>query len=153
MFETGSKPIKIIIVEDDILYKNALKGFFQEDFAFEFIGETKDGQTAVSLTSKLKPDVVIMDIGLPVISGIEATKKIKEDNPCVKIIILTAHENQDEAMQSLAAGATAYVNKDIDMKHLKMIIETVNKGAVWISPLIGRRVLSANIKCYKKDEG
>lgn len=152
MFETGSMPIKIIIVEDDILYKKALKDFLREDPCFEFIGETKDGQTAVSLTNKLKPDVVIMDIGLPVISGIEATKKIKEDNPCVKIIILTAHENQDEAMESLAAGATAYVNKDIDMTHLKMIIATVNKGAVWVSPLIGRKVLSESIKCYKRSE-
>ncbi len=151
MFETTSLPIKIIIAEDDILYRKALKDFFQEDPCFMVIGEAKDGQTAVSLTKELRPDLIIMDLGLPVMSGIEAIKKIKESNLSVKIMVLTAHENQDEAVESLATGATAYVNKDIDMKYLKMIIETVDKGAVWVSPLIGRKVLSEVIRCYKKN--
>lgn len=152
MFETDSLPIKIIIAEDDILYRKALKDFFQEDPCFKVIGEAKDGQTAVRLAKELTPDVIIMDLGLPVMSGIEATAKIKEDKPYIKVMVLTAHENQNEAVESLAAGATAYVNKDIEMKHLKTIIETVNKGAIWVSPLIGRKVLSEAIKCYKKCE-
>ena len=152
MFETDSFPIKIILVEDDILYRKALKDFFQEDPCFDVIGEAKDGQTAVCLAKELEPDLIIMDLGLPVMSGIEATAKIKEDKPCIKIMVLTSHENQDEALESLAAGAIAYVNKDIDMKYLKMIIETVDKGAVWVSPLVGRKVLSEAIRCYKSGE-
>ena len=149
MFEITSLPIKIIIAEDDILYRNALKNFLQEDACFKVIGEAKDGLTAVRMAKELEPDIIIMDLGLPVVSGIEATAKIKEDKPYIKVMVLTAHENQDEAVESLAAGATAYVNKDIDIKHLKVIIETVNKGAVWISPLIGRKVLEGSIKCYE----
>jgi len=150
MYNTDSIPINIIIAEDDILYKNAVKDFLQEDSCFKVVGEAKDGQTAVCLAKELSPDVIVMDIGLPVISGIEATKKIKEDTPYVKVIAITSHIDKDEAMESLVAGANAYVNKDINMKYLKMIIETVNKGAVWISPLIGKTILSESIKCYKK---
>lgn len=152
MLETTPLPIKIIIVEDDILYGKALKAFFQEEPYFKVIGETKDGQTAVSMAKNLDPDIIIMDLGLPVMSGIEATVKIKEDKPYIKVMVLTSHESQNEALESLAAGATAYVNKDIDMNHLKVIVETVNKGAVWISPLIGRKILSEAIKCYKSCE-
>ena len=64
----------------------------------------------------------------------------------IKIVVLTAHTDEEEAMQALAAGATAYVNKDIDIQHLTTIIETVNKGAVWLSPLIGYRVLAQSLR-------
>ena len=150
MYKTDSIPIQIIIAEDDILYKKAVRDFLQEDLSFKVVGEAKDGQTAVCLAKELRPDVIIMNLGLPVISGIEATRQIKENTPSVKVIALTPHIDQDEAMESLAAGANAYVNKDINVKYLKMIIETVNKGAVWVSPLIGKIVLAESVKCYKK---
>ena len=145
-------PIKILIVEDNSLYKKIIIDFLQEDSNFKVIGEAKDGKTAVNLAKELKPDVIIMDIGLPVMSGIEATIKIKEDNPSIKVIAFTSHVNQDEAIEALAAGATAYVNKDINIIHMKMIIETVNKGAIWISPLIGQKILSEGIEHYKKQD-
>jgi DNA-binding NarL/FixJ family response regulator len=150
MYKTDPIPIEIIIAENDILYKNALKDFLQEDPCFKVVGEAKDGETAVCITKELRPDLIIMDVGLPVMSGIEATEKIKEDVSSVKVIVLTYHADLDEAMESLAAGAAAYVNKDINMKYFKMIIETVNKGALWIDPLIGKTVLSECIKYYKK---
>ncbi|MDD3150277.1 MAG: response regulator transcription factor [Candidatus Gastranaerophilales bacterium] len=151
MYTTDSiNPIKILIVEDNSLFRKIIIDFLLEDSSFNVIGQAKDGQTAVRLTKELKPDLIIMDLGLPVMSGIEATIKIKESNPSVKIIAITSHVNQYEAVESLAAGATAYVNKDINILHMKMIIETINKGAIWISPLIGQKILLEGIKCYQK---
>jgi len=151
MYTTDSAfPIKILVIEDNSLYKKIIIDFLQEDSCFKVIGEAKDGLTAIRLAKELKPDVIIMNLGLPVMSGIEATIKIKEVDPSVKVIILTSHVNQDEAVESLAAGATAYINKDINIIHMKMIIETINKGAIWISPQVGQKILSEGIKNYQK---
>jgi len=147
MYMTDLAPqVKILIVEDDVLYKKVIRAFLQEDSNFIIAGETKDGKTAVCLAKKLRPDVVIIDSKLPVISGIEATMKIKEENPSIKVIFLTPHSTQDEAIEAVEAGATAYVNKDINLNHLKMVIETVNKGAIWIAPFVGEKILSKYIK-------
>ena len=136
MYKTDSDlPIKIFVVEDDSLYKKFFINFLQDDSYFKVIGAAGDGQTAVSLAKELSPDVIIMNIGLPDMSGIEATKIIKEANASIKIIILTAYTNLEEAKESLSAGATAYVNKDIDMQHFRMIIQAVYNEAIWL-PLI-----------------
>jgi NarL family two-component system response regulator LiaR len=151
MYTTDSaSPIEILLVEDDSLYRKTIKDFLNEDPSFKVTGEAKDGLTAIRLAKELKPDIIIMDLGLPVMLGIEATIKIKEYNPSIKVIALTSHVNKDEAVESLAAGATAYVNKDVNIIHMKMIIETINKGAIWISPLIGQKILSDGIKYYQK---
>ena len=153
MYEVSSFPIKILIVDDDALYKDALVDFLRETPDFSVIGEASDGASAVSKALELNPELVLMDLGLPIMSGVEAIAQIKEAKPHIKIIALTVHDNKEEAMASLEAGATAYVNKDITMPYLKMIIDTVGRGAVWISPLIGKEVLENSIKGYRSAHG
>ncbi|MEI7474179.1 MAG: response regulator transcription factor [bacterium] len=142
-------PIKIIVAEDESLYRKIIIDFLNENEKFKVIGEAKDGETAVKLAKELIPNLMVIDLGLPVMSGIEAITKIKKSNPTIKIVVLTSHINQDEAIESLAAGANAYVDKGININNLKMIIETVNNGAVWISPIIGQRILHDIINEYK----
>jgi len=98
----------------------------------------------VKLTKELKPDIILMDIGLQGIDGIEATRRIKESNPEIKIIILTSHSDENEVMQSLAAGANAYAMKDIKTEYLIMVIESVNEGAIWLDPAIAKIVREKN---------
>ena len=150
MPEQYSRPIKLIIVEDDKLYKTVLEDFFQDKTNFEIVGTAEDGQTAIYLSKEHSPDVVIMDLGLPVIQGKDAIKKIKEIDSTIKIVVLTSHIDENEAIESIAAGATAYVNKDIDIQHLNTIVQTVNNGAVWLSPLIGYKILEEGIKHSQK---
>lgn len=146
MYEEVVRPIKLLIVEDDNLYRSVLNDFLKSNSNFQIVGVAEDGQTAIYLTKECKPDLVIMDLGLPVLEGIDAIKKIKEIDASVKVLVLTGHTDEKEAIESIAAGATAYVNKDIDMHHLITIIQTVNNGAVWLSPLIGNKILMESLK-------
>ena len=130
---TNSK-IRILLVEDQKLMRVGLKALFEEQNELEIIAEAENGREAIEKNKTIHPDITLMDIGLPDISGIEATKKILELNPKAKIIILTSHLSENEVMDSLHAGACAYVMKDINTEILKMIIKTVKEGAMWLDP-------------------
>lgn len=146
------KKIKILIVEDDEAYRFFLRNTLENYSVLEIIGETDNGEDAINLTKELRPDVVLMDIGLPGMDGIEATKKIKSIDFTTKIVIITGHDEIHEAMRSLGAGASAYVRKDIIDKHVCAIIETVNMGAVWLDPLIGQTVLKESVEHFEKKD-
>ncbi len=136
-----TEKIKVLMVEDHKLLRVGLKAIFEEYSNLEIIGEAEDGPEAVKTARELKPDVVLMDIGLPVFSGIEATRRIKESNPEIKVIILTSHTDEKEVMDALAAGANAYAIKDIKTEHLVSIIQTVKAGAFWLDPAIAKVVM------------
>ena len=127
--------INIILAEDQKLMRIGIKSIFKDYPELEIIGEAENGKEAVEKTRLLKPDIVLMDIGLPDISGIEATKRILDNNDNVKIIMLTSHISEKEVMDSLLAGANAYIMNDINTDFLKTIIKTIKQGALWIDPL------------------
>jgi len=127
--------IKLLLVEDYKLMRVGLKSLFEEHDGLEVTSEARNGKEAVEKFKTSHPDIVLMDIGLPDISGIEAAKQILEDNREAKIIILTSHLSDEEVTQSMQAGARAYVMKDINTDILKMVIKTVNDGAIWIDPM------------------
>ena len=102
----------------------------------EIIGEATNGKDAIEKAKLIKPDVILMDIGLPDMSGIVATKTILEHNNNVKIIILTSHSTEEELTQALQAGASAYVIKDIATEFLMSVIKMVKSGAMWLDPKV-----------------
>lgn len=129
-------PVRILLVEDHKLMRVGLKSLFEEHKELDVISEAQTGKEAVENYKISHPDVILMDIGLPDITGIEATKKIIEISQQAKIIILTSHLSEQEVMDSLHAGARAYVMKDINIEILKMIIKTVKDGAMWLDPQV-----------------
>ena len=133
--------IRLLIVEDDKLFRTTLSVSLQENPNIDVIGEAENGEQAVKLAKELNPDMILMDLGLPEMSGIEATEKILAANPNIEIIVLTSHSNEDEAMDALNAGAISYARKDIKFEHLAMIVQTVHRGAIWIDPIIAYKVL------------
>ena len=128
--------INILLVEDHKLMRVGLKSLFEELEGLEVVSEALTGKEAIEKYKIVHPDVILMDIGLPDISGIEATKKILELNGNAKVIMLTSHISEQEVLDSLHAGACAYVMKDINIEVLKMIIKTVKEGAMWLDPQV-----------------
>ena len=132
----NNTPVKILLVEDQKLIRVGLKSLFEGQDEIIVASEAQSGKEAVEKFRLEHPDVILMDIGLPDISGINTAKKILEIDSKAKIIILTSHLSEQEIMDALHAGACAYVLKDISTDYLKMIIKTVREGAMWLDPQV-----------------
>lgn len=128
--------MNVLLVEDQKLIRVGLKSLFEDQNNIKVSIEAQSGKEAIEKFRLEKPDVVLMDIGLPDISGIEATKKIIEIDNTAKVIILTSHLSEQEVLDALHAGACAYVMKDIGTDVLQMIIKTVQEGAMWLDPQV-----------------
>lgn len=133
----------ILIVEDHELTRFGLKTAFE---GVEFVGElleSESAEKAIEIFNNTPIDIVIMDLGLPGMNGIEATEQIKSLNKDVKIIILTSHNDEKEVLNSLRAGANAYCSKEINPQRLIQVVQSVADGAAWFDPSIANIVLRA----------
>ena len=134
--------IKILIVEDHMVARMGIAIIVENTPNFELLGQACDGQEGVNLALKLKPDVILMDIGLPKIDGIEATRKIKDSGLNSSVLMFTSRDSSEDIFAALRAGADGYIMKGSDEKTLKNAIEAVNQKAGWLDPQIARIVLT-----------
>ncbi len=132
---------RILIVEDHQMTLVGLKMLMERDENIEVVGEAVTGAEAVRQVNATGPDVVLMDIGLPEMDGIEATQKIKGEHPAVRVIMLTSKDNEQDVFAALAAGADAYCMKGISPESLSSAISAVKDGASWLDPAVARMVL------------
>lgn len=139
----NTSALKVLIVEDHELTRMGLAVSLQKKSTLQVVGEAESGDKAIELIEELQPNIVLMDINMPIMDGIEATKIVKKKFPEVKVVILTSHTEGDEVYASLAAGADAYCLKDIKLERLIQVIEMVAEGAVWLDPTIAQLVLKA----------
>ena len=135
--------IKILLVEDHIMARMGTALFIKNNPDFDLIGQAEDGLMAVDLAKRLKPDVILMDIGLPKIDGIEATRKIKENGSDSAILMLTSREAEEDVFAALNAGADGYIMKGSNLESLTNAIKSVNQKAGWLDPMIARIVLGS----------
>ncbi len=143
----------ILIVEDHELTRFGLKTTFENVDYVDHIFEADSAEAAIEIFNNNNIDVIIMDLGLPNMNGIEATKQIRSSNKDVKIIILTSHNDEKEVLNSLKAGANAYCSKEINPQRLVQVVQSVADGAAWFDPSIAHIVLkaSANSPSYESD--
>ena len=134
--------VSVVIVEDYKLTRIGLRSTLNEYKHINVIGEAEDAIEGLKVIERLNPDVVLMDLGLPGMNGLEATLKLKEKMPNTKVIILTSHERGDEVISALGAGANAYCLKDITPETLSEVIKTVAEGACWVDPNVAKAALN-----------
>jgi DNA-binding NarL/FixJ family response regulator len=139
------KPIRILLAEDQTLMRQGLKTILDLDTGFRVVGEAGDGATAVKLALELRPDIILMDVQLPVQNGVEATAAICRTWPQAKIIILTTFDRDDYVFAGVRAGAVGYLLKDVPAPKLIETIRAVQAGEVFIQPEVASRALRATL--------
>jgi len=120
--------IKLVIADDHVLMLESLKVFIEQDDNFKIVGEAKDGKEAIHLCKKLYPDVILMDIKMPDMNGIEAAKEIKKEMPKIKVIILTSYEDNESIFEAFAMGVDGFILKNINPKDLMETIKLTING-------------------------
>lgn len=130
------KDIKVMLVEDHKLIRVGIKTIFDDADGYIVVAEAQNGKEAIEYAQTYSPDVILLDLGLPDISGINVIKRLQELDNKAKIIVLSSHDNDDEVEKSLSLGAFAYVIKDISTEILLYIVKSVNSGAMWLDPKI-----------------
>ncbi|MGI6566627.1 MAG: response regulator transcription factor [Firmicutes bacterium] len=129
--------IRVLIADDHALLRQGLCRILELEGDIEVVAQAADGDEAVALTKEIRPDVVLMDINMPGLNGLEATQMIKDAAPDTRILVLTIHSDDEYVFQVLQAGASGYVLKDVDPANLAEAIRTVNKGHAYLrSPLL-----------------
>ena len=139
--ETATPNARVLIVDDQTLFRSGLARLLEEDPRVQVIGQAVDGADAVKKTAALKPDVVLMDIKMPNLDGIEATRRIVAENPKVKVLMLTTFEADNHVIQALKAGASGYVLKDSQPGAIVSSILAVVAGERVMAGAVANRVL------------
>ena len=147
-----SNPIRILICDDHVLFSKRIKAILRAEAALEVIGEVRDGRQAVERVKELRPDVVLMDIAMPDLSGFEATRRVHEADPSVKVLMLTMHDEEELVARCLEAGAAGYIIKDAPATQLVYAIETVMKGERYLSPVVLKKVVAGYVKNSKRPQ-
>lgn len=137
--------MRVLLVDDHPLFCQGLKTLLESKDGVQVVGEAKDGAEALTLTQKMLPDVVIMDISMPGYCGLDATKQIKEHFPHTKVIILSGHADNIYVDQALKAGALGYVHKDAVYDELAIALDAVQKGRPYLSPTVLQPVINSYI--------
>ncbi len=138
--------ISLVIADDHPIIRDGLKRIVEEVPGFKVIGEAGDGSEAVRMVRKMQPDILILDISMPNLRGIEAISKIRKFDKRVKILILTMHKNEDFAYECLQAGAQGYILKEDAADELITAIQTLTRGQLYLSPSFGDSVLKELIR-------
>lgn len=137
---------RILICDDHTLFVEGIKAILRNQPSLEIVGEARDGRRAVEMVKKLKPDLVLMDISMPDMNGFDATRRVRDFDESVKVLILTMHDEEELVARCLEAGASGYIIKDAPASQLLYAIEIVQKGEKYLSPVVLKKVVAGYVK-------
>jgi len=140
------KKINVVIAEDHTIVRKGLCALLQGEPDIEVVGEAENGREAIKIVEKLLPDVVVMDIAMPGLYGLETTRQLKKKFPKLKILILTMHDNEEYIFETLRAGAAGYLIKRSAPNELISAIQSVFRGESFLSPAVSKKVIEGFVQ-------
>ncbi|MBL8148375.1 MAG: response regulator transcription factor [Blastocatellia bacterium] len=147
-----SEPIKVLIVDDHTLFRKGIRKLLESMEGITIVGEAGDGQEAIRMVAQLHPNVVLMDISMRKMNGLEATIEIKKSYSNVAVVLLTMHDSEEHLKQSIEYGASGYLLKDASAQELCLAIEAANRGETYLSPAVSRKVINQFLKVRQQPE-
>ncbi len=144
------KKLRILLADDHIVMRTGLRALLERQPNLEVVGESENGREAIELVTSLKPDVVVMDVGMPVLNGIEATKTIVTQHPTVAVVILSMYVDESYIMRALKAGARGYLLKDSAPADLIGAIQAVSQNKSFFSPKVSRILAEDYVRVLKQ---
>jgi DNA-binding NarL/FixJ family response regulator len=138
--------IRVLLAEDHTIVRQGLRSILDGREGIQVVGEAKDGREAVEKAQQLQPDIVLMDLSMPLLSGLEATRQIKSQCPQIEVLVLTMHADEEYVFQILQAGASGYLLKQSAVGELVTAIQAVDQGDSYLSPAISRKVVDGYVR-------
>jgi DNA-binding NarL/FixJ family response regulator len=145
-------PIRVLIADDHVFYREGVRALLTQSSDIEMIGEASTGEEAIARTDELLPDVILMDLKMPGINGIDATRRIHESHPKTGVLVITMFDDDDSVFAAMRAGARGYLLKDADQDELVRAIFAVDRGEAIFSPAIAERMMSYFSRSPKADQ-
>lgn len=139
-------PIRVLLADNHTLVRAGLRALLESLDAVQVVAEANDGREALRLIEAHRPDVVLMDVAMPEMNGLEATARVVKEFPAVRVIILSMHANEEYVLQALRAGAVGYVLKDSGVSELELALRSVSKGDTYLSPAVSKHVVSDYVR-------
>src|SRR5512140_3104307 len=146
-----ANPVTILIVDDHEVVRNGIRAYLETIKEFQVVGEAASGEEAIKLVQDLIPDIVLMDLIMPGMDGIETTRQVKKISPRTQVVVLTSYHEDEHIFPALKAGAISYVLKDMKMEKLAETIQRAVHNEVTLHPLVAARVLR-NLRGESEDE-
>jgi DNA-binding NarL/FixJ family response regulator len=146
------KKIRVLLVDDHAILREGIKALLEKQDDIEVVAEAADGREAIPKVAQFRPDVVVLDISMPKMDGLESTRQMKRENPDIKVLVLTMHDNEEYFFQLLRAGASGYVTKRSVSRELVSAIEAVYRGESFFCPSMAKFLLSDFLRLDKAVE-
>ncbi|MCD6050505.1 MAG: LuxR family transcriptional regulator [Verrucomicrobia bacterium] len=150
--KTAVKRITVVLAEDHHIVREGFRSLLKHEVDIEVVGEAENGRQAIQLIRKLHPEVVVMDIAMPLLNGLEATRQIRKEFPEIKVLILSAHNDDAYVEQMAALGASGFLLKQASAHHLPTAIREVYKGKTFFTASVSKRVLDRHNKSLDRGE-
>ncbi|MDP2660138.1 MAG: response regulator transcription factor [Dehalococcoidia bacterium] len=144
--------IRILVADDHTLIRRGVVGLLNAQLDMQVVAEAGTGEEAVAKSSQESPDVVLMDIGMPGLNGLDATQAIRKQFPDIQVLILTMHDREDYLFRAVSAGASGYVLKGADVQDLLMAVRSVHKGEVYLFPSVAKKLLTDYLRRIENGE-